>query len=179
MGLRKELSNCKVNMKVVLALILAFVVCDNINAAAIAKVPPPGWGGTLGSERPLGSERTYSIEDYLYALDKCNDPLAKDWRKKFACPKLLKAMMTDESTSVEDTETQSNGGSSGGKNVLTDCTDPLQMGNCTHGGIPEEGSERSLGSERNILTDCSNPLAMDGCTHGGIPEIDESEDDES
>ena len=58
-------------MKVFLALILTFVVCDNINAAAIAKVPPPGWGGTLGSERPLGSERTfgsersYSIDDYL------------------------------------------------------------------------------------------------------------------
>ena len=58
-------------MKVFLALILAFVVCGNINGAAIAKVPPPGWGGTLGSERPLGSERTfgsersYSIDDYL------------------------------------------------------------------------------------------------------------------
>merc|ERR1712241_1306089 len=131
MGLRKELSNCKVNMKVVLALILAFVVCDNINGAAIAKVPPPGWKGTLGSER------SYSIEDYLYALDKCNDPLAKDWWKKFACPELLKAMMTDESTSVEDTETQSIGGSSGGKNVLTDCANPLAKGGCTHGGIPE------------------------------------------
>merc|ERR1712029_966627 len=167
-----ELSRSK-STKVFLALILAFVVCGNINGAAIAKVPPPGWGGTFGSER------SYSIDDYLYALDKCNDPLAKDWWKKFACPELLKAMMTDESTSGEDTETQSNGSSSGGKNVLTDCTDPLQMGGCTHGGIPEEGSERSLGSERNILTDCSNPLAMDGCTHGGIPEIDESEDDES
>ena len=34
--------------------------------------------------------------------------------------------------------------------VLTDCTNPLQMGGCTQGGIPEEGSERSLGSERSI-----------------------------
>ena len=45
-------------MKVFIALILAFVLCDNINGAAISKVPPPGWGGTLGSERPLGLERT-------------------------------------------------------------------------------------------------------------------------
>ena len=40
-------------MKVFQAFILAFVICDNVNGAAIGKEPP------------LGSERSYSIDDYL------------------------------------------------------------------------------------------------------------------